>query len=345
MLENLNRIVSSIGAGCWAIGDAATERGPIGRDGVDVEQAYRALVCAHELGITLFDTYGLGQSERLLGRLLRYVGDTRRAELVIAGKVGHLAGTVTHPCEPGQMRQQLETTLTNLCTNYLDLCFLHSDDFGPDDRFLEEAVLQILRFQQEGLIWAIGMQAPHAFAEEWKDAPHRSPEVRRFLELFYMIQPEVLTVPYNLLSPRYGSGETDIFEFAQRYDVSVIINQPFAQGLLTGSHHLGLPRQVSSDDHRENPFFQPHVLQAVHQALQEVAEHFGDRPEDRTRTALRYALHREPNTPVLVGFRDAQQIAMALTSLGPPLTSEEVTLLRHLTDPAAQIMQGLPHPF
>ncbi|WP_406313330.1 aldo/keto reductase [Streptosporangium sp. NBC_01639] len=335
--------MSAIGAGCWTIGGAATNGGvPIGWDGVDPDQAYAGLVRAHEAGVTLFDTadvYGLGRSERLLGRLLAHV---RRELLVISSKVGYFAGTAAHPYHPAQMRHQLETSLTNLGTDRLDVYFLHSADFGPGDRYLEEAVDQMRRFQRDGLIHAIGMRAPHAFAEEWAAAPHHNAQVQRFLELFYRIQPEVLTVRHNLLSPRYSPGETDIFAFAKRHTADVIIKQPLAQGLLAGTHRPGLMRKVSSQDHRStDPQFTPPVIEAVHEVLGKVAAHFGDEPGGLVRAALRYALHRAPQAPVLVGFRNADQMSRNLTGL-TPLTEEEATLLQHLTDPAVWIVTPPP---
>lgn len=344
-LPALNRTVSAIGAGCWTIGGAATNRGiPIGWDGVDPEQAYAGLVRAYESGVTLFDTadvYGLGHSERLLGRLLAQV---ERDEVVISSKVGYFAGTAAHPYHPGQMRRQLETTLTNLGTDRLDIYFLHSADFGPADCYLESAVQQMRAFKQDGLIRAVGMRAPHAFAEEWAAGDSdRAPQVRRWLTLFDMVGPDVLTVRYNLLSPRYASGETDIFEFAQRHGVDVIIKQPLAQGLLTGAHTPHLLRQVSSADHRgADPQFRPVVIQAVYDALRDVAAEFGEGPADLVRVAMRYALQHPSQAPVLVGFRDAHQISMNLTSLGAPLAGDEITLLRNLTEAAAQTANSIP---
>ncbi|MGH3791420.1 MAG: aldo/keto reductase [Pseudonocardiaceae bacterium] len=104
------------------------------------DAAYAGLLRAHELGVTLFDTadvYGLGQSERLLGRLLRQVN---RDELIVSSKVGYFAGTARHPYDPEQMRRQFATTLDNLGTTHLDVYFLHSSDFGPDDEYLPGAV-------------------------------------------------------------------------------------------------------------------------------------------------------------------------------------------------------------
>jgi aryl-alcohol dehydrogenase-like predicted oxidoreductase len=166
--------VSVLGAGCWTIGGPATNRGvPIGWDHVDPDAAYAGFLRAHELGVTLFDTadvYGLGQSERLLGRLLRQVN---RDELIVSSKVGYFAGTACHPYDPEQMRRQFATTLDNFGTTHLDVYFLRSSDFGSDDEYLPGAVDVLKELREQGLIRAIEMRAPHAFAEQWADGtPH-----------------------------------------------------------------------------------------------------------------------------------------------------------------------------
>ncbi|MFC0866379.1 aldo/keto reductase [Sphaerimonospora cavernae] len=338
VLAGLNRPVSAIGAGCWTIGGPAVNgQVPIGWDGVNPDHAYTGLVRAHELGVTLFDTadvYGMGRSERLLGRLLRQVN---RDDLVISSKVGYFAGTAEHPYHPGQIRRQLDATLTNLGTDHLDIYFFHSNDFGPADRYLDEAIAQIRHLQQKGLVRAIGMRAPHVFAEQWAHGPSPSPAALRFLTLFERIRPQVLTVRYNLLCPDYTGGETDIFDFARRHRVGVIIKQALAQGLLTGRHLPTLPRRFSGHDHRStDPTFRPAAIAAIHKALNQIARHFGGQPADLVRLALRYALHRDPSSPVLVGFRDSTQITMNLTCLGESLTTPEINLLRCLAEPAAR---------
>jgi aryl-alcohol dehydrogenase-like predicted oxidoreductase len=54
---------------------------------------------------------------------------------------------------------------------------------------------------------------------------------------------------------------------------------------------------------------------------------------DLARVALRYALARDPAAPVLVGFRDAKQINTTITSLGEPLTADEITGLHQSLAP------------
>ncbi|MFJ9461010.1 aldo/keto reductase [Kitasatospora sp. NPDC101447] len=327
-LPGLSREVSAIGAGCWTIGGLATNRGvPIGWAGVDEAEAFAGLVRSHDLGVTLYDTadvYGLGRSERLVGRLLAQVNRNR---LTISSKVGYFADTAAHPYAAAQMRRQLLTSLTNLGTDYLDLYFLHSSDFGPDDQYLGEAVETVQRLRRDALVRAIGMRAPHTFAVEWATDPShpQADESARFLKLFDRIQPDVLTVRYNLLSPLYEPGETDIFSFARQRRVGLLLKQVLGQGLLIGVHQPAAPMAFPNGDHRQGgSLFTAATRRAIHDGLAELRQRFGTSRADLARVAIRYALQRDDQAAVLLGFRNAQQIGSNLTCLGEPLSSEDI---------------------
>jgi aryl-alcohol dehydrogenase-like predicted oxidoreductase len=331
VLPGLIEEVSALGAGCWAIGGLASNNGvPIGWDGVDENDAYAGLLHAHDLGVTLFDTadvYGMGRSERLLGRLLRTVD---RSLVVVSSKVGYFAGTGPHPYHPAQIRHQFATTLRNLGTDYLDAYFLHSSDFGEGDRYLADAVELLHGFYEQGLIRAIGMRAPHTFVEERAagDGPGAA-EAARFLHLFGAIRPDVVTARYNLLSPLYVEGETDIFTFARHHGTGVLIKQALGQGLLLGSYHPDAPPTFSDSDHRtRDPRFDAASLRRLWDLMAPIRAQFGESSAELARVALRYALQHASEAAVLVGFRNAAQVRATVTCLGDPLHPEEIAWIR-----------------
>ncbi|MDX3663717.1 aldo/keto reductase [Streptomyces sp. ID05-26A] len=339
VLPGLNKEVATIGAGCWTIGGPATNNGvPIGWDGVDPHEAFTALLKAHELGVDFYDTadvYGLGRSERLLGCLVREVG---RDKLVLSSKVGYFAGTGLHPYHPDQMRHQLFTTLANLGTDRLDAYFFHSTDFGENDQYLSDAVKLMSGWHADGTIGAIGMRAPHVFAEQWADGdgPH-SAESARFLKLFEEIAPDLVQARFNLLSPLYGPDETDIFEFARRHDVGVLIKQALGQGVLLGGYDPDRPPTFSHTDHRSTDrAFTPEALSAAASRLDPLRDRFGRNPAALARVALRYALHHAPDSIVLAGFRHAAQIDTNVTCLGDPLTDDELAEIRTILHPTTR---------
>nr|WP_248782392.1 aldo/keto reductase [Saccharothrix syringae] len=277
----------------------------------------------------------MGRSERLLGRLLR---DVDRAELVLSSKVGYFAGTAPHPYHPRQMRHQLATTLDNLGTDHLDVYFLHSTDFGEHDHYLTGVVELMGKWREQGLIHAVGMRAPHTFAEQWTDQNRpEAADTGRFLRLFHTIRPDVLTARYNLLSPLYGPDETDIFAFARRHRVGVLIKQALGQGLLISAHDHRAPRHFSDTDHRHNdPRFAPEALRRLVNRLAPLHALYDTSTAELVRVALRYALHHALDSIVLVGFRDPEQIHTDVTCLGDPLTDDEVAQIRAALHPHTQ---------
>lgn len=336
VLPGLEDEVSALGAGCWTIGGQATNQGvPIGWDHVDEHAAYAGLLSGCELGVTLFDTadvYGMGRSERLLGKLLRTV---ERSSVVISSKVGYFAGTGPHPYHPAQIGHQFTTTLRNLGTDYLDVYFLHSNDFGENDRYLADAVELLYGLREQGLIRAIGMRAPHTFAEQWTagDGPGAA-EAARFLHLFGAIRPDVVTVRYNLLSPLCTEDETDIFTFARRHGAGVLIKQALGQGLLLGHHHPDTPPTFTAWDHRTaDPRFGAECLRTLRDRMAPIRARYGDGPAELARVALRYVLQHAPDAAVLVGFRNADQLHTNVTCLGEPLRPEEITEIRAALHP------------
>ncbi|MDA3644330.1 aldo/keto reductase [Saccharopolyspora indica] len=325
-LRGLDAEVSVLGAGCWTIGGPATNRGlPIGWDHIEEEEAFAGLARARELGVSLFDTadvYGLGRSERLLGRLLR---DTRRADLVLSSKVGYFAGTACHPYHPDQIRRQFATTLDNLGTDYLDLYFLHSTDFGDNDQYLAGAVEVMHDLREQGLIRAVGIRAPHTFAEQWAAGnDEHAATITRWLHLFHQIHPDVVTVRYNVLSPRYTAQETDIFTFARRHHVGVLIKQALAQGLLLRDPACPPPVFSPTDHRSRDPQFQPSALATLDRKLAALRTRFGTTPAALARIAVGYALQHAPDAAVLLGFRNADQITTTLTCLDNPLRQDEI---------------------
>jgi aryl-alcohol dehydrogenase-like predicted oxidoreductase len=320
--------VSALAAGCWTIGGPANNNGtPIGWDDVDPDAAYVAVITAHELGVTLYDTadvYGMGHSERLLGRFLATID---RATVTISSKVGYFAGTSRHPYDPAQIRRQFATTLDNLGTDHLDVYFLHSSDFGPGDQYLPAAMDTLRNLRDQGLITAIGIRAPHTFAEQWGAQPAhpRHADTRRFLDLFAQIQPDILTARFNLLSPRCTPDETDLFTFARRHGCGVLIKQALAQGRLLRRYDPATPLVFSSRDHRSrDEQFSTTALQQIQKKIAPLRERFGDDPASMARVALRYALQSAPDAAVLVGFRNPAQIRAAANSVADPLTSDEM---------------------
>ncbi|MEU8001521.1 aldo/keto reductase [Catellatospora sp. NPDC049111] len=339
-------VVPAVGVGCWAIGGPAENLGmPMGWSTADDDASAAGLRKAYELGARLFDTadvYGHGRSERLLGHL---VSEVPRESLTLTSKVGYFAGTAEHGYHPGHMRRQLEQSLDNLRTDYLDVYFLHHPDFGPDDRWLHGAVEAMRSFRSQGLIRAVGMRGPHRYApERLQVTGDRTDKIERFGRIFGQIQPEVLAVRDNLLTP--ASRLTGILELAAEHDCGVLFNKPLSQGLLTAATTSGRERNFGPGDHRSRRrWFTPDAKSIINQGIRDLQQVIGDDPTYLVAVALWACLTRFDDAAVLAGFTTADQVEQNLAALRMRPDDTHIAVARSIMSGVQQQLDGTGEVF
>lgn len=160
--------------GAKPLGLGAAQFGNLYRE-VSDQEVRDAFETAWEAGVRYFDTaphYGLGLSERRLGRLLR---EKPRDEYVLSTKVGKLLvpnpGGETEQDDqgfavPADVRRQwdfsaagvvrsLEASLDRLGVDRVDIVYVHDpDDFG--DQVVAEAIPALIELRDRGVVGAIG---------------------------------------------------------------------------------------------------------------------------------------------------------------------------------------------
>ncbi len=157
--------VSPLGLGTVKFGRDQQVKYPWSFKIPDDKAVLELLSLSRELGINLLDTApAYGNSEERLGQLL-----TNRQEWVIVSKVGEAFenGQSHFDFSAQTTRKTIETSLTKLNTDYLDVVLVHSD--GNDQRVIEqEDVLETLqKLKQEGLIRAIGLSTKTTAGGLW----------------------------------------------------------------------------------------------------------------------------------------------------------------------------------
>ncbi len=209
-LGNSGIDVSVIAQGTWAMGNDFFGE-------VDETLAIKAIQTSVEHGVNLVDTaraYGEdGASEKVVGRAIKGMRD----KVVLATKLGVLrayGGNYVKCSDPNVMRCELEESLRNLQTDYIDLYQIHWPDHNNP---LEPALEQMLRFKQEGKIRAIGVSN---FSID---------EMRTAVEVadISSVQP-----PMNLLNR--SSFENGIMEFCLQNGLGVLTYGSLGGGILTG---------------------------------------------------------------------------------------------------------------
>jgi aryl-alcohol dehydrogenase-like predicted oxidoreductase len=304
--------VTEIGLGCWAIGGPSfSDDGyPNGWAGNDDRESARGLRKAFELGINHWDTadvYGRGHSERLIGQVLRE--GIARDQIVLASKVGWFKGTADHAFEPLHIRHQVEQSLRNLSTDYLDIYYLHNAYFGDQDKYLEPAAEVMHQLKKEGKIRAVGQSAY---------------SLEQFKRAVPVVKPEVLQLPYNALSSPFDKPEEDVFKWADERDLGIVMFGTYAKGLLLGKYDHKNPPQFERGDIRENSDqFKKDFLQKLEPALNSLRRNFGEAQSDLARIANQYALSRSQNAVAIPGFKNMQQVKDNFETMGYPLSGPE----------------------
>lgn len=317
--------VQPLAIGCWAIGGPSAQDGaPVGCSTICDDAALAGLRTAVAEGANLFDTadsFGLGHSERLVGRVVAEVG---RDSVLLSSKAGHVRGTAPHPYAGPSLRHRLEQTLENLDTEYVDLYSLHCLDFGPEDRYLHVAIDQLRAFRDVGCVRAIGMPGPPALERGSADDVAAHYDHSRFLRIFRLLRPDVVWVSCSpLVEPPHVADEP-LGVFAARHGVALLLTEPLAQGLITGKYTpQRQPCFPPGDQRRGSPLFGTAALQVIDEELMVLRARFGPRPEDMARVALRFALQQGDHTVVAAGFSSPRQVAANL-SPGPALTGQEM---------------------
>lgn len=161
-----------------------------------------------------------GESEAVIGEWLKASG--KRGQLLIATKVGILAGEGGEKLAPTRIAVACEASLKRLGVETIDLYFAHQDD--PDTP--QEAVLEAFgRLVDAGKVRVIGASNFHA--ARLKSAL----DIARAQNLphYHVLQPE-----YNLISRHSFEGELQ--DLCIEHNIGVIPYFGLASGFLTGKY-------------------------------------------------------------------------------------------------------------
>ncbi len=139
--------VSAIGLGCMSMTDSYGKADP--------EESEKTLRRALELGVTFFDTanaYGLGENERLVGRVLA----DHRNEIQLSTKFGFVVreGGPTIDGHPDRVEERCDESLERLGMEAIDLYFLHRPD--PEVP-IEDTVGAMARLVEAGKVRHLGL--------------------------------------------------------------------------------------------------------------------------------------------------------------------------------------------
>ncbi|MFJ8078588.1 aldo/keto reductase [Streptomyces sp. NPDC096176] len=293
-----------------------------GRD-TDEHDAADQLKLFWEAGGTLVDTadvYGGGEAEYLLGQLVERL--VPRSDLVIATK----AGSVPDPDRRfdgsrGHLLAALDASLSRLGTDYVDLWQVHA--FDPDtplDETLQALDIAVSsgRARYAGVSNFCGWQL--AKAATWQLA---APGMRTRLASTQM--------EYSLLQ---RGVEREVLPAALDLGVGLLPSSPLGRGVLTGKYRTATPADSRGASEQMAPFVEPYLDEAASRIVDAVTTAADGLAATPLEVALAWVRDRPGVAAPIVGARNAQQLAAALSVEALSLPDE---ICRALDDVSAPV--------
>ena len=286
-MQKLDLMVSEIGFGAWAIGGGAMiGTTSIGWGDSDDNVSIKAIHTSLNAGINFFDTadiYGLGHSEKLLGKT---VG--KNNEVIIATKVGNVSRneqfTVDYSKE--YIRDACEKSLRRLQRETIDYYQLHT--------------ARLLHLQQGDCIEAMELLQQQGKIRYWGLSLNTFEPLPEALFLMDRKLGHGFQLVLNLLNQKGLS----LFSAVAENGYGIIARMPLQFGLLTGKFDNGA--SFSDNDHRKNRLTSP-IIEAANKALQPVWDLCTRYNCTKIQLALSYLLSYPEVSTIIPGIRTIEQ--------------------------------------
>jgi len=271
--------------------------------------AVRAIEAAIDLGVNWIDTapfYGWGRAEQIVGRALR----GKRDKVYIFTKCGSLRneqGGDFENLQPESIRREVEASLRNLQTDYIDLYQFHDPD--PQTP-IEESWAAMQSLIQEGKVRYGGL------------SNHTIDLVERVLAIGPLTSNQH---QYNLLQ---RAIEQDVLPLSLQHDIGVLCWSPLASGFLVDA--FDLDTLDPQDFRRRHSYAQEPAytrLKRVRSALQAIAQ--GHNRQLRE-LAIAWVLMHPAVTGAIIGIRNEKEARQMLSAVNWKLNGEEMDAILHL---------------
>lgn len=200
---------------------------------IDDSAADELMGMAYDAGINFFDnaeTYALGQSEAMMGRVLKKKG-WDRTSYVLSSKAYFGWRKPNKPNQTGLSRKHLteacHEALQRLQTDYLDLYFCHRPDKTVP---MEEVVWTMNHLIQQGKVLYWG-------TSEW--SAQEIMEAHMVAERYRLIGPTMEQPEYSMFHRE--KMENEYLQIFKNIGLGTTIWSPLAAGVLTGKYNEGIP--------------------------------------------------------------------------------------------------------
>lgn len=202
---------------------------------IEDKTAEELMSVAYDRGVNFFDNaeiYSLGESEKLMGRIIKKKKWERSSFLVSSKVFWGWRGKANKPNQTGLSRKHVieacNEALQRLQVDYLDLYFCHRPDKNTP---ISETVWAMNHLIQQGKILYWG-------TSEWSGVEIK--EAHRVAAEYRLIGPIVEQPQYNLFERE--KMEKEYLDIFRTVGMGTTIWSPLAAGLLSGKYNEGIPK-------------------------------------------------------------------------------------------------------
>ena len=302
-LGNSDLHLTLLGYGAWAIGGGNWE---FAWGAQDDDQSVRTIERALDAGINWIDTaaiYGLGHSEEVVGRALKYA----TGEPYIFTKCSmrwNADRQIYRSLKRASLEEEIENSLRRLGVDTIDLYQVHWPN--PEDE-IEEGWETLAQFKEQGKVRYLGVS--NFSVAQMKRAQKIAP--------ITSLQP-----PYSLLR---RDIEAEILPFCEQHNIGVINYSPMVSGLLTGKMTAERVKEMPADDWRKRSpsLNEPKLTRNL--KLAELLREIGDTHNvEPGVVAIAWTLRHPAITAAIVGARRPDQVDGILPAATFRLTPREI---------------------
>lgn len=295
--------VSEIALGSWMTNVA---------DQSAIDIAAESVRKAYDLGINFFDcadAYSGGDAERFLGNVL---SEYERSSYVLSSKVFFPTGK--GPNDRGLSRKHIfenvDKSLKNLKTDYLDMYFCHRYD--PDTP-VEETMEALSDLVKMGKILYYGVS-------EWMPT--------QVMEALNVIKENHLR-PLSVIQPQYNMMdrfiEDEMMDICEKNGIGIVAFSPLSQGLLTGKYRKNMPipegsRATHQADKQINKLLTEENLDKVEE-LVKIADELSI---TMAQLALAWALRKPCMSSLIIGATKPEQAVSNASASGIELSADVI---------------------
>ena len=284
---------------------------------IDDSIADELMGIAYDQGVNFFDnaeTYALGESEKMMGRVLKMKNWDRTSYTVSSKVFWGWRGKENKPNQFGLSRKHIveacHEALQRLQLDYLDLYFCHRPDKNAP---IEEVVWTMHNLITQGKILYWG-------TSEWSGVEIM--EAHRVANQHGLIGPSIEQPQYNLFER--NKLENEFLMIFNTVGMGTTIWSPLASGLLSGKYNNGIPEDsryaLAGFDWLRDRWMKEDMLNKVRN-LSNLADGLGIK---MAQLSIAWCLKNPHVSTVILGATNKQQLLDNLGSLDilPKLTDE-----------------------